>query len=302
MHGYKMENIDFTQTVSGDTINYLGAVGILIISTILVLLFVFIKRYKARFIPFLLGILAYALFVGLGYNLIVTLIFSAPGVQDAYSDNPTVLTGVFLLVFVAMYSAARIIIGRKMFDNYDHPGDVFIFGLGLGMCDALLYTFSSISLVIWANGINSAGMTELFKDFSEADMVSTYNSISMLFTSPSILWILLCVSAIFDILLNCGLAVLVYGVVKQKLPTWWFAVSAFINFVVVLPFKYYNTASEIGVILPFVIKTVLFAAAMYVIYKVDANDIGGLISYTNKDIPLRKKEFRLPGFGRSRNR
>lgn len=296
-----MGNIDMTQTVSKDTINYLGVVGILIISTIIVLMFIFFKRHKARVIPLLVGILGYIVFMFIGYNIMISLIFSIPGVQSIYDNNPKILTVLFLVVFVAMYMAARIIIGNVLFANYDQPGDVLAFGLGIGLCDALLYTFSSLTLMVMATGINTSGMTELFKDFTEADMISTYDSISLLFTAPSVLWILLGISAVFDILLNCGLAILTFGVVSKKIPTWWYLICALINFIVILPFKFYDSTSTIGVIIPFAIKALFFLAAVYLINKTDSNSIGGIISYRVKN-DFGKKDFKLPRFGKFKNK
>lgn len=292
-----MENIDLTQTVSGDTINYLGGVAVLIISAILVLMVIFFKRYKARFIPLVMGVFGYVLLAYFGYNIIITLIFAIPGAELAYTNNTTVFQIIFLVIFVAMFTAARIISMNIMSANYNRPGDVLIFGLGIGMCDALLYLLSSLTLVVMATGINNSGMTELFKDFTETDLINTYNSISLLFTAPSILWLLLAFSSIFDIFLNCGLAVLTFGVVSKKIPTWWYAVSAGINFIVVLPFKLYDASSEMGVILPFAIKTVFFVVALYGIYKIDTNEIGGIISYTGKNDNFNKTSS-MPKFGK----
>lgn len=296
-----MGNIDMTQTVSKDTINYLGVVGIIIISAIIILTIIFLKRHKARVIPLFVGILGYIVFILIGYNIIISLILTIPGVQSNYDNNPQIFTVIFLVVFVAIYMAARIIIGNALYNHYNQPGDVLMFGLGIGLCDALLYAFSSLTLIVWAIGINTSGMTELFKDFSEADMISTYNSISLLFTAPSILWVLLGISAVFDILLNCGLAVLTFGVVSKKIPTWWYLICAFINFIVLLPFKFYESTSITGVLIPFAIKTIFFLAAMYLIYKTDEKSIGGIIGYRTKN-DNNKKVFKLPRVGRFNNK
>jgi len=294
-----MENIDMTQTVSSDTVGYLGVVGMIIISSIFILIFIMFKRYKARFIPFLVGILAYCLFVFMGYNMIASLIFKAPGFEAAY-NNSAVFNGINLLVFVAMFTVARIISMKMMYPKYDRPGDVLIFGLGISMCEALLFVFSSMILGTWATGINASGMTELFKDFTQEDVISYYNSISLLFTAPSILWILLCISSIMDIVLNCGLAVLTFGVVSKKIPVWWYSVCAAINFLVILPFKLYDTSSTMGVIIPFAIKTVLFIVAIYAIYRVDTNDIGGIIRFKGKS--QTKISTGMPKFGKLSNK
>ena len=295
-----MENIDLTQTVPTQTVTYLGAVGMLIISTIIILMFIFFKRYKARVMPLLLGILSYFLFGFIGYNLIIALMIKLPGFEVAYTNNKAVFTVIFLVIFVSLFTLARIISMKIMYPNYDRPGDVLIFGLGIGMCDALLYVWSSITLTVWAGAINSSGLTELFKDFSQEDMISNYNSFALLFTAPSILWILLCISSMIDVLLNCILAILIFGVVSKKIPTWWYAASAAINFLVILPFQLYEGSSSMGVIIPFVIKIVVFIVAVFVIYRVDTNDIGGIIRFTGKKEI--KRSSGMPKFGKLSNK
>jgi len=295
-----MENIDMTQTVSGDTVTYLGAVGMLIITTIIILLFIFFRRYKARFVPLLMGILAYFLFAFVGYNIIVSLMYMIPGFEVAYNNNIGVFTGIFLVIFVAMFTVARIISMKIMYPNYDRPGDVLVLGLGIGMFEALIYVLSSIVFSVWASGINTSGMTELFKDFTQEEIISNYNSISLLFTAPSILWMLLCISAIMDVVLNCGLAILTFGVVSKKIPTWWYAGCAAINFFVILPFKLYDASSMMGVIIPFVIKTVLFIVAVYIFYRIDNTYIGGILHYSGKKNI--KSSAGMPKFGKLSNK
>jgi len=295
-----MENIDLTQTVPSETVNYLGTIGMIIVSTIIILLIIFCKRYKARFAPLLMGILAYFLFAFAGYNIIISLMYMIPGFEVAYNNNTAVFSILFLIVFVAMFTAARIICMKIMYPNYVRPGDVLILGLGIGMFEALIYALSSIVLSAWAAGINTSGMTELFKDFTQEEIISNYSSISLLFTAPSILWILLCISAIMDMLLNCGLAILTFGVVSKKIPTWWYAVCAGINFFVILPFKLYDTSSVIGVIIPFAIKTILFIIAVYIFYRMDTTYIGGLLRSSGKNNI--KISTGMPKFGKLSNK
>lgn len=214
----QMADIDLTQTVSKDTVNYLGMCGVLILSAIFILMFIFFKRYKARFIPLLMGILGYVIFPFFAYNIISSIFISIPGVEEGFSYNVIMLKIIILIIFIAMFTVARIVIGKILFQNYDRPGDILNFGLGIGLCDAIMYAFSTLTLTVWSIGINSSGMAELFKDFSETEMISNYDSISIMFTAPSILWILLAVSAVMDIVLNCGLAVIIYGVISKKIP------------------------------------------------------------------------------------
>lgn len=289
-------NIDLTQTVPSETITYLNLSQILIISTIVILTFVFFKRYKSRFMPLVTGILGNVIFTVIGYNLITYLIFSIPGMNEGYENNQLILKLMFFIVYIILFTLARYIVGRYLFQIYNRPGDILSFGLGMGICDGIMYSVTSITFSIWSTGINKTGMVELFKDFSESEITTTYNSISTLFTSPSILWVLLGLSVIIDILLNCGLAVIIYGAINKKITSIWVYISALINYVVIIPFKIYDETSYNNIVTLFLIKTILFVGSMYIIYRIDNEYIGGIISYNGKgDL---KKSSGMPKFGK----
>lgn len=278
-----MENIDLTQKVPADAINYLGIGGMIIISALVVLIYIFLKRYRGRLVPLLAGLIGYIIFMGIGYNLAVTLLFTIPGMESSYEYNKAVITVIFMVIYVGLLTLGRIIFGKLLFTNYDQPGDVLNFGLGLGICDAVICAFSTLTLLIWASGINNTGMESLFKDFSEAEIISAYDTISSLFTSPGYFWVILGLSATIDIFVSCGMAILVYGVITKKLPVWWYAASAGMNLIIVLPFKLYDTSSALGILIPFGLKTIFFVGALFIIYKVDNEFIGGIIGFNAKN-------------------
>lgn len=295
-----MENIDLTQSLPAGVTSYLGAGGIIIISAIIILLFIFIKNYKGKIAPLLLGILSYVVFMIMGYNLIVTLCFMIPGFTASYEYNEILFTILFLVVFVLLMTVGRIVSIKIMQANYDQAGDMLNFGLGLGVCDAIICAFSTLTLMIYATGINNVGMEALFKDFTEAEIISSYNTISSLFTSPVYFWAILGLSAVIDLILNCGLAIIVFGAVTKKIPSWWYMASAGMNFAVILPFKLYDTSSSFGIIFPFAIKTILFMASILVIYKVDNKFLDGMIAFKSKK--LYSTDKKMPKFGKLSNK
>ena len=55
-------NINYDKTVSNATVSMISAGAILVISVLIVLLVLVIKRWKGRFIPLALGVLSYVVF------------------------------------------------------------------------------------------------------------------------------------------------------------------------------------------------------------------------------------------------
>lgn len=289
-----MENIDLTQTVAGSTVNMLSAGGIVIISCIFVLMFIFFKRYRAKPIPLLSGIIGYIVFCFMGYSLVSSFVYMIPGVSSLSTDNSQALTVLFLIISVLMFTIARVVLAKMVEGKYEGPGDVLILGLGLGLGDALMYAFSTLMLIVWCSGINSSGLEEVFRDFTETDAISTYNSISLLFTAPSILWILFAVSAVMDMVMNIGISMIIFGTNSGKLPSYWYAITAAMHFMIVLPFKFYSETSLNGILAPFAIKTLAFVAVMYIIYQINTKYLDSMLSYNGKNT----SHASMPKFGK----
>ena len=75
-----METIDLTQTLPAGTSSMLSAGGILMLSAIIVLVVVIMKRWKARVMPGILGVIAYAVFVFIFANLATSALALIPSI------------------------------------------------------------------------------------------------------------------------------------------------------------------------------------------------------------------------------
>ena len=93
-----METIDLTQTLPAGTSSMLSAGGILMLSAIIVLVVVIMKRWKARVMPGILGVIAYAVFVFIFANL-----------------------------------ATSVVTGYMLNERFERKGDVYLAGIGLSI-------------------------------------------------------------------------------------------------------------------------------------------------------------------------
>lgn len=83
-----METIDLTQTLPAGTSSMLSAGGILMLSAIIVLVVVIMKRWKARVMPGILGVIAYAVFVFIFANLATSALALIPSIDNTFYNNP----------------------------------------------------------------------------------------------------------------------------------------------------------------------------------------------------------------------
>lgn len=294
-----MEGIDLTQQVPSQTESFLIAAGIIIISCIFVFGFIFIRRYKGKFLPILIGVLGYVSFIFIAYNLLSMIIYSVPGISSMADSNVITLNVTFTIILTAMFVLARYFLVKIMLTKYDGTGNILNIGLGLGLGEAIMYAFSTLTLTVWCTWISGDGLAAIFQEFSAEEAISTYNSISMLFDSPSIVWIVLSVSAVMDMLSCAVFTIITYGVIKGKLENWWIAVSAGLNFLLLLPFKIYDSTSMESISVMSIIKISVFVAVMFIVYKLNKGALDGMLSGSGQTV---KKATNMPKFGKLSNK
>jgi len=104
-----MENldIDFSQTLSDATVNMLLAGAILVLSVLIVLTIVIIRRWRGRFLPLAAGLLSYVLFGFMFTELFMSIIRLVPAVDQSFAYNVSSYVMVYNIVFVAGMAIAR---------------------------------------------------------------------------------------------------------------------------------------------------------------------------------------------------
>lgn len=270
-----MDNsIDYTRALSAQTEPMLVAGGILLLSVIIVMIIVIKKRWNGKFMPLLLGVIAYMIFVFIFANLITSLFSMIPSVDRAFTYNQNAYMILYTGLAAVGYLIARIIISNMLIGRYETKGDVYMAGIGLGIGDAVLYGITIVSYYVWCIAINSeGGLAAALSGMEAAEALSTYESIEMLFSAPPVLWLLIGASTVMDFFINFSLTNVTFGVVKGQLSNNWHIISTLIYFAAAISFQVYNSTSVVSIAVMFAIKLVIFAAAMYYTFKVAAGEI-----------------------------
>ena len=150
-----METIDLTQTLPAGTSSMLSAGGILMLSAIIVLVVVIMKRWKARVMPGILGVIAYAVFVFIFANLATSALALIPSIDNIFYNNPATYNIVYALFATAGFTAARVVTGYMLNERFERKGDVYLAGIGLSIGDSLLYGMTAISYITWCTAIQA---------------------------------------------------------------------------------------------------------------------------------------------------
>ena len=257
-------NINYDKTVSNATVSMISAGAILVISVLIVLLVLVIKRWKGRFIPLALGVLSYVVFGFMFSQLLMSVLSLIPNVDQSFTYNTNAYVVIYNILLAAGFGIARWFTAKMMTDRYNRTGDVLMAGTGLAIGDTVItYALSMFTFFVYAQAISANGLEKFISDMfnsgmAESDVITLYTSnVSQLIDSPANLWFLMAVSAVLDIALNIMLFMVVYGVVKKQVNYMYAYYAIIAQFVSNIMFQLYNAFSLTNIIVLFIVKLVI---------------------------------------------
>ena len=257
-------NINYDKTVSNATVSMISAGAILVISVLIVLLVLVIKRWKGRFIPLALGVLSYVVFGFMFSQLLMSVLSLIPNVDQSFTYNTNAYVVIYNILLAAGFGIARWFTAKMMTDRYNRTGDVLMAGTGLAIGDTVItYALSMFTFFVYAQAISANGLEKFISDMfnsgmAESDVITLYTSnVSQLIDSPAILWFLMAVFAVLDIALNIMLFMVVYGVVKKQVNYMYAYYAIIAQFVSNIMFQLYNAFSLTNIIVLFIVKLVI---------------------------------------------
>ena len=241
-------NINYDKTVSNATVNMISAGAILVISVLIVLLVLVIKRWKGRFIPLALGVLSYVVFGFMFSQLLMSVLSLIPNVDQSFTYNTNAYVVIYNILLAAGFGIARWFTAKMMTDRYNRTGDVLMAGTGLAIGDTVItYALSMFTFFVYAQAISANGLEKFISDMfnsgmAESDVITLYTSnVSQLIDSPAILWFLMAVS----------------GVVKKQVNYMYAYYAIIAQFVSNIMFQLYNAFSLTNIIVLFIVKLVI---------------------------------------------
>lgn len=271
-----MSEINLSQTLPEGVDSMILAGGVIALSLAIVMVIVFMKRWHGRFVPLLLGLIAYLLFVFVCPNLLISALAMVPSVDEAFTYNQTAYIVLYCILIAVASLVAKYVIGQMLLERYERKGDVYMAGFGFGLGDMLLYAMSAMSSYVWCLAIHSDGLASLFEGLTETEALATYQSVEMLLTAPAVIWLLFGLNSVMDMLVQYALTNSIYGVIKGTVPKAMYSVSAIATFASLIAFQVYDETSMTSILICFAVKAVIFTAIIYYTFHV----VGGGIKYS----------------------
>lgn len=258
--------------VPAQTISFLNADMIIIISVLFVLGFVLIVRYMGKVVPAIVGAVAYVIFGFLGTEALCMILASIPGINSLVYANAVVYSVVRAVIIALMYQAARFITIKITSKEKYTIGNSMMAGFGMSVAYGLVSGFNYMYMSVMGSTINELGMEAMFEGYTQEEMTAMAQSFDSLVHAPSQLYIMLGIGAAIDIIFMVLICVVVSGVMDGRInKNVHFAVIA-ANAAIVLPTTLlecystdiYMTATVIKVaVLAFTIMGMLYADKTY---------------------------------------
>ena len=266
--------MDLTRTLPSGTQEMITSGGIFMLSVLIVLIIIISKRWQARMAPMLCGIVACALFTYVFTNLIMSALALIPNIDVAFNNktNYTIIYYVFETVGYLIGSFCVVYLLNTRFERF---GDVVLAGLSMGAGQCILYGLSLVSQVVLCMDINENGLASAFSGMSESDAQTYYNSIVSLFDTPPYVWFLISVSMTITAVACAALMIIMFGVLKKKLPPVWVCFTGIAYFAIAISFQMYDANNMLSVIISITLKILLTAGLIFGVYRY----VNGRIEY-----------------------
>lgn len=263
--------MDLTRTVPADTVAFMTAGGIILLSMIIVMAIIIVKRYDAKFLPAVVGIVTYFILAyGAGEGLIMILSY-VPGLF-----NSLVVYCIIRAIIIAGFLAVgRHIIFSVFLKDTPEFGDSLIIGLGIGAGAALMFGIDLISGITVCNIVNNIGLETLVSDLTAEEAESLVASIEIFFTLDKTVYLLRSINVVIDVLFNIVICEVAYGVSRKLLEFKWSIIAAAFNAAVLLPSVLFDYGFIGNAYMATGIKLAIFVAVVLVVLNLDSRYIGG---------------------------
>ncbi len=268
-----MNEIDFTKVLPEGLEMTIGLGLCLLMTVISVLAILFVKRWKGRILPLFLGLVASIVVSFVPTALIISLMSAIPSVGEAFTYNPQAYIIINCGLLAVTGLLARYVAAKMMVDKYERQGDIYMVGLGVGIGGAINYAMTAISMYVWCVAISADGLETLLGEMSAEEALATYESIEMMYVAPVALWIIFAVNAVLDIIQQMVFTNMTYGILKGKINSMWYAISALVSFLTLITFQMYDVASLNSILIWFAVKLAIFFASAYYVHMILAKNI-----------------------------
>lgn len=222
-------------SVPAQTISFLDANLMIVISVIFVLGFVLVVRYSAKIVPAIVGAVAYLIFGFLGTECICMIFGMLPGIGALIYSNAVIFSIFRAVVLAVMYHVGRFITIKLTSKEKYTIGNSMMAGFGNAFGFAVVSGFNYMYSSVLASTINELGVDALLEGYTGEEADSILQSLTTLVTVEPVTYLLLGIGTALDIIAMVILCVFLYGIMTDKLPLQYHWIMIGANAAIILP-------------------------------------------------------------------
>lgn len=252
-------------SVPAQTISFLEADMIIVISVLFVLGFVLVVRYSAKILPAIVGAAAYFLFGLFGAEAVCGLLFVIPGIHSLVASSVIVYCILRALIIALMYHLARCFTVRLTSKDEYTIGNCMMACLGNAAGLGLVSGFTYMCNSALANTINELGINAMIEGYTAEEAETLISSVSTLVNESPQLYLMLGLGVAMDIVFMFIAGVFLYGIFNEKIDKKYHAAVIAVNMFEILPttlIESYSVESFMSYMTVKAVMLVLSAAAM----------------------------------------
>lgn len=288
-----MDQIDLTQKMSNLSIVCM-VISLIVVIGVPIYVYVYLKR-RLNFAVLSLfnGVLFYFLCVVFLNNLTVNLLLAIPNVANFLNSNQVVGVSIISLIAV-IYEVIGLYFGVSFLaKRFPRFGDNTMFGLGFSTIEAIMSAASVLfGFITLAMTINSNGLEEIFKIYSEDELANAITSMQSLLDIPSAQFLSYGINCTLLLAFRMSASILLFGMVMNKMPKYMLAVVLGFKLIFVIPDILVNTGVYeniwISVILYVIVTAALVAFTYQQLKRFMPEDLNELKKKINKTPPQQK--------------
>lgn len=291
--------MDYNITFPQQTITYINGSGILMISIIFVIGFILYKRYAAKFMPGLMGILAFLMLGIVGTELITLLLSAIPGINRLLYNSAVAFCITRALVFAVLIHVTKILVLKfaDMSSNME-LGDALMGGLGIAIGQAVVSGMDFMYISSIGSAINQNGVEQFLVDVSAEEAESLLEYIYKTIEIPPMFFLLKGFNCTLDIVFTVITCLFIYAIVKKGLSSVWHVILIVSTTMVQLVSLLGDYGVSSNYFILSALKLLIVIVTVIMAFRIDAEYLAGEFRSFEK---LKKKKS-MPKFNDVKNK
>ena len=267
-----------TGSITAMTLSGLAAFAMLVVAIILLL-----KKYKAKFMPMVIGAICYFGFAYMLYMIVTAALLSIPGAREAV--DKTIVTSIIrsalplgITTFAGLYVGGKVLFGNKADERYHSVQNALIFAIG--------FTYVSVAQAINETGIDGLLATMADDDGTmESMMVNMCNSSAWSFLVGGL-------SRVVVMVFEMAICSLIYAVMKKGFDKKWMYIACVMQVVFTFPQTIIETGYKVNWYVSLLAEVIIAAVAVVIALKF----VKPLISAEIEKVTVKEEKKAFPKF------